>query len=194
MHLDREVFRCKTCGLVQYCARVGKCRRCLRLLLPKVVFLVPRAEPKELSDNGRQVFEKSPNRKTIENIGRRIRQLRKSCGMTQRQLRTRSRVSISWLSRIESGQMTPSLGTLEKFSEALGVGLNRFFIPEVNGESLLEDPFFQELRPFLRRLDREQWQSILKHLAAISGRPRAISSLGTASDWPSHGGTWPVGT
>jgi transcriptional regulator with XRE-family HTH domain len=194
MQLDREVFRCKTCGLVQYCARVGKCRRCLRLLLPKVVFLVPRAEPKELSDNGRQVFEKSPNRKTIENIGRRIRQLRKSCGMTQRQLRTRSRVSISWLSRIESGQMTPSLGTLEKFSEALGVSLNRFFIPEMDGESLLEDPFIQELRPILRGLDRELWQSILKHLAAISGRPRAISSLGTASDRPSHGRTWPVGT
>jgi len=47
------------------------------------------------------------------------------------------------LSRIESGQMTPSLGTLEKISEALNVGLNRFFIPESDGEALLEDPFIQ---------------------------------------------------
>ena len=64
--------------------------------------------------------------------------------------------------------MTPSLGTLEKISEALGVGLNRFFIPESNGEALLEDPFIQGLRPFLRQLDWEQWQSILKRLQAIS--------------------------
>ena len=88
--------------------------------------------------------------------------------MTQSQLQARSRVSRSYLSRIESGQMTPSLGTLEKISEALGVGLNRFFVPETNGEALLEDPFIQGLRPFLRQLDWEQWQSILKRLAAIS--------------------------
>jgi hypothetical protein len=50
----------------------------------------------------------------------------------------------------------------------LGVGLNRFFVPETNGEALLEDPFIQGLRPFLRQLDWEQWQSILKRLAAIS--------------------------
>ncbi len=64
--------------------------------------------------------------------------------------------------------MTPSLGTLEKISEALGVGLNRFFLPESSGETLLEDPFIQGLRPFLRQLDWEQWQSILKRLQAIS--------------------------
>lgn len=180
MHLDREVIRCKACGLVQYCTRLRKCRRCLRLLPPKVEFLIPRAERKELSADNGQVSKKSPNRKTIENIGRRLRQLRKSCGMTQRQLRTRSRVSLSWLSRIESGQMTPGLGTLERFSEALGVALNRFFVPATNGETLLEDPFIQELRPFVRQLDWEQWQSILERMEAIR-RPRAISSLGTAS-------------
>ena len=74
--------------------------------------------------------------------------------MTQGQLRVRSRISHSWLSRIESGQMTPSLRTLEKISEALGVGLNLFFVPEPKGEGLLEDPFIQNLRPFARQLDR----------------------------------------
>ena len=88
--------------------------------------------------------------------------------MTQSQLQARSRVSRSYLSRIESGQMTPSLGTLEKIAEALGVGLNRFFVPESNGETVLEDPFIQGLRPFLRQLDWAQWQGILKRLQAIS--------------------------
>lgn len=88
--------------------------------------------------------------------------------MTQSQLQARSRVSRSYLSRIESGQMTPSLGTLEKIAEALGVGLNRFFVPETNGETVLEDPFIQGLRPYLRQLDWAQWQGILKRLQAIS--------------------------
>ena len=168
MDLDREVIRCKVCGLVQYRTRTGNCRRCLRLLPPRVEFMVPPPAPQELPGDDRQLFETWPNRETVENIGQRIRQLRESRGMTQSQLQARSRVSRSYLSRIESGQMTPSLGTLEKISEALGVGLNRFFIPESNGEVLMEDPFIQGLRPFLRQLDWDQWQSILKRLQAIS--------------------------
>ena len=73
--LDREVIRCKTCGLVQYRTRTGNCRRCLRLLPPKVEFLIPPPEPQELPGDDRQLFEKWPNRETVEKIGPRIRQL-----------------------------------------------------------------------------------------------------------------------
>jgi transcriptional regulator with XRE-family HTH domain len=167
MQADREVIRCQVCGLVQYRTRTGNCRRCLRLLPPKVAFIIP-VPQQDLPGDDRQLFENWPNRETVENIGQRIRQLRESRGMTQSQLQARSRVSRSYLSRIESGQMTPSLGTLEKIAEALGVGLNRFFVPESNGEAVLEDPFIQGLRPFLRQLDWSQWQGILKRLQAIS--------------------------
>ena len=166
--IDREVLRCAVCGLVQYRTKTDNCRRCLRMLPPKVSFVIPSPAPQDLPGDDRQLFENWPNRETVENIGQRIRQLRESRGMTQSQLQARSRVSRSYLSRIESGQMTPSLGTLEKIAEALGVGLNRFFVPESNGETVLEDPFIQGLRPYLRQLDWAQWQGILKRLQAIS--------------------------
>jgi transcriptional regulator with XRE-family HTH domain len=165
---DRDVIRCITCGMVQYRTRNGNCRRCLHMLTPKIEPLILQPASEELPVDQRQPIEKWPNREMVKNIGQRIRQLRKSRGISQSQLQALSRVSRSYLSRIESGQMTPSLGTLEKISEPLGVGLNRFFVPEANGEALLEDPFIQELQPFLRQLDSEQWQSILKRLAAIS--------------------------
>src|SRR5882757_9367815 len=172
LEMDREVIRCKTCGLVQYRTRTGNCRRCVRALPQRLEFLIPEAEP-EAQAGAEPVTDKFANQKTVENIGQRIRQLRESRGMTQSQLQSKSKVSRSYLSRIESGQMTPSLGTLEKISEALNVGLNRFFIPESDGEALLEDPFIQGLRPFLRQLDWEQWQSILKRLQAISDHVNA---------------------
>lgn len=168
IEIDREVIRCKVCGLVQYRTRTGGCRRCLRMLPAKLDLLIAATTPQDLPGDDRQLLEAWPNRDTVENIGHRIRQLRESRAMTQSQLQARSRVSRSYLSRIESGQMTPSLGTLEKISEALGVGMNRFFIPESNGEALMEDPFIQGLRPFLRQLDWTQWQSILKRLQAIT--------------------------
>src|SRR5215468_10285594 len=167
LEMDREVIRCKTCGLVQYRTRTGNCRRCVRALPQRLEYLIPEAPPQE-QVAPEAVASKFANQKTVENIGQRIRQLRESRGMTQSQLQSKSKVSRSYLSRIESGQMTPSLGTLEKISEALTVGLNRFFIPESDGEALLEDPFIQGLRPFLQQLDWEQWQSILKRLQAIS--------------------------
>ena len=172
LEMDREVIRCKTCGLVQYRTRTGNCRRCVRALPQRMDYLIPQEPPQEQAAP-EVTATKFANQETVENIGQRIRQLRESRGMTQSQLQSRSKVSRSYLSRIESGQMTPSLGTLEKISEALNVGLNRFFIPESDGEALLEDPFIQGLRPFLRQLDWEQWQSILKRLQAISDHVNA---------------------
>jgi transcriptional regulator with XRE-family HTH domain len=149
-----------------------------------VQYLIPPPAAQELPGDDRQLFEHWPNAQTVENIGHRIRQLRETRGMTQSQLQARSRVSRSYLSRIESGQMTPSLGTLEKISEALGVGLNRFFLPESSSETLMEDPFIQGLRPFLRQLDWEQWQSILRRLQVISDHVTAVTVAASAGHPP----------
>ena len=165
--LEREVISCKACGLVQFRTRTGKCRRCLHLL--------PLAEPGRVTSSSRPANLRRARRKSkgkwlnlemVENLGQRIQEIRKLRGLTQNELFELSNVSRSYLARIESGLMTPSLGTLEKISVALGVSLNRFFLR--GGEALLEDPFIQGLHPYLRQLDCEQWQLILKRLAVIS--------------------------
>ena len=159
----RDVIRCLTCGLVQFRTRRGNCRRCVRPLPVRLASITPPTASVGAINKRAQI----PNAATVGMIGQRIRQLRESCGMTQSELQSRSRVSRSYLSRIEGGQMTPSIGTLEKVSEALGVGLNQFFMPESEGEGLLRDPFIQGLQRFLCHLEWAQWQSVLQRLHAI---------------------------
>jgi len=164
---NREVVRCQACGLVQYRTRTGNCRRCLRVLPPPPELRVPSSLTVDPGATG-QPPDSWANREIVERIGDRIRQLREARGLTQSQLQQRSCVSRSYLSRIESGQMTPSLGTLEKIARALGVSLNRFFLPPNRTEALLEDPFIQSVRPYLRQLDPQQWRAILQRLQVIA--------------------------
>jgi transcriptional regulator with XRE-family HTH domain len=176
LRLKRNVVRCKNCGLMQFGTRAGNCRRCFRVLTPKSEFLIPPPEVQERPVSHLNPFETCPNHVVVKEIGLRIRQFRESRKMTQRQLGLRSRLTRSYLSRIESGQMTPSLGTLEKISESFGVGLNRLFVPTTNADTLLEDSFIRGLVTYLRLLEWEQWQSILKRLVAIGSGPLAFAS------------------
>ncbi len=49
MEMEREVLRCQVCGLVQYRTRTDNCRSCLRLLPPKVSFVIPSPTPTDLA-------------------------------------------------------------------------------------------------------------------------------------------------
>lgn len=55
-----------------------------------------------------------------EDIGSRLRDARKSVGMTQEQLASRSGIPQETLSRIETGRRNPRIETLRKFAEGLG--------------------------------------------------------------------------
>src|SRR5258705_11577507 len=94
LELDREVIRCKTCGLVQYRTRTGNCRRCVRALPQRMEYLIPQEAPQE-EVAPEAISPKFANQETVENIGQRIRQLRESRAMTQSQLQSQSKVSRS---------------------------------------------------------------------------------------------------
>src|SRR5437879_13700855 len=67
LEMDREVIRCKTCGLVQYRTRTGNCSRCVRALHQRLEFLFPpQAHTGEVGDT--PTIEKLINRVTIERL------------------------------------------------------------------------------------------------------------------------------
>jgi transcriptional regulator with XRE-family HTH domain len=60
-------------------------------------------------------------------VAHRLRQLRESAQISMRELARRSGLSANALSMIERGRVSPSVSTLYKIAEALGVSITRFF-------------------------------------------------------------------
>jgi transcriptional regulator with XRE-family HTH domain len=61
------------------------------------------------------------------NIGERLRALREERNISMRSLATRSGLSANALSMIERGKASPSVSTLYKLAEALGISITTFF-------------------------------------------------------------------
>src|SRR5258708_5084525 len=58
---------------------------------------------------------------TIRNLGRRIKHLRESQGLTQPALAAKARVSVSYLAKLEAGERkSPSAPALGRLARALG--------------------------------------------------------------------------
>ena len=75
----------------------------------------------------------------LESTGSRIKQLRLSKGISMAQLSKEVEVTRSMLSQVEKGQAMPSLPTLGRIVEALGVSLSEFFSTEVDSDLREED-------------------------------------------------------
>jgi len=62
-----------------------------------------------------------------EAVGAHVRRLRRQTRMSQRALAARSDFSPSFISQLESGRVSPSIGSMEKIAGILGVTLAEFF-------------------------------------------------------------------
>jgi len=70
-------------------------------------------------------------------VGAWVRQLRTDQGMSLRTLATRTNFSPSFISQLENGVVSPSIASMEKISNALGVTLAEFFTAKSQGEGAL---------------------------------------------------------
>lgn len=62
-----------------------------------------------------------------EHIGRKIRDLRNRNGLTQQELADRTELTKGFISQLERGQVSPSVGTLLDLIECLGTTASEFF-------------------------------------------------------------------
>ena len=92
-------------------------------------------------------------------IGTRIRHWRLKAEKTQRKLSESSGLTVSYLSRLENGRITPSIRTLEKLAKALEMPVTAFFETEqmldagdhcpvsLSGQCILEHAYVGRGRP-----------------------------------------------
>ena len=96
-------------------------------------------------------------------IASRLKFLREKRGMSIYRLAREAKVSQSFLSAIEAGQKVPTITTLQKICEALGISLVEFFTDEPT-----QVP--NHLRPLLdesRRLKPAQVKKLTEFLASL---------------------------
>lgn len=62
-------------------------------------------------------------------VGERLRELRESKKLSQRDLAGRASLSSATVSMIENNRISPSVGTLKHIAQALGLSLSEFFLP-----------------------------------------------------------------
>jgi transcriptional regulator with XRE-family HTH domain len=70
-------------------------------------------------------------------IGEHIRRLRSERGLSVRAFAAQTGFSPSFISQLENGQVSPSLGSMQKIAETLGVTLGEFFATAETGEESL---------------------------------------------------------
>jgi len=68
-------------------------------------------------------------------IGQHVRQLRRRAGLSSRALGARTSFSASFISQLENGLVSPSIGSMQKIAAALGVTLGEFFTAAGQGSS-----------------------------------------------------------
>jgi len=105
---------------------------------------------------------------TAELVGRRIRALRKSKGLTQEELGAECGINYKYVGAIERGEENPSLSILQKIAKGLGVEileLFRFQHEEKDPAKLRKD-----LIDFINRIgkdDGEKLRLILRVVKAL---------------------------
>jgi transcriptional regulator with XRE-family HTH domain len=164
---EREVVRCDHCQLVQFQTINNLCRRC-KVDLDAVEPVAAPALPL-VNGNG--------NGQHRLNLSGSIRSLRLRSGLSQRQLALRMQVPRTWVSKLETQNLMPTLSSLDRLAKALEVD-----VPELltDGEDkrqeevreLMTDKFVAEIVPFVARLDMVQRSSILAQIRDLMEQRR----------------------
>ena len=98
-------------------------------------------------------------------IGKRLKKYRSQMGLSQKKLSTHTGISQSFISSIESNKQSPTINTLERICEVLGITIAEFFSKPNNTVP-------DSLKPFLdnvRQLSPDQREHLINLLQSLNG-------------------------
>lgn len=94
-------------------------------------------------------------------IGKRICQARKAKSLTQEDLAELSGLSVSAISRIETGRNSTSLKTLSHLCDILDVSLNYLLYDVLTEQPAVQNPVAVDILALLKEMDENQQQFVL---------------------------------
>ena len=122
-------------------------------------------------------------------VGERLRTIRESKQMTQRDIEQKTGLKRSYLSRCEGGHTVPSVETLEKWTRAMGISMNQLFVED--GEAARLSPALKDNQrdgapklsrraaAHLRRIERAFARMELRDIAVVSALATKLAGRST---------------
>ena len=101
-------------------------------------------------------------------FGRRVRQLRKSMGLTQQQLASRVGMDYKYLGSVERGERNITIDNIQRIAEALGVEPYQLFLFSYEGLKPEEEVVEDRIKDVLERCDLRKRKLILRIIAEIA--------------------------
>lgn len=112
------------------------------------------------------------------NIAKRIKTIRETKGMSQKELITAVGLGAPMYSRIETGKVEPSLTTLEKIAKALGVSLVDFFEDDQNPSEINSyDASIMEKVKTIEQLSDDEKKLVFAFVDALLGKKKLKEAL-----------------
>lgn len=105
--------------------------------------------------------------KIVELVGSRIREYRKGKGLSQEELAHRAELHTAHLGRIERGEKNPTLESIEKIVNALGITFEELFSFE-DIPSTSEKPIIEKIVSYLMPMSDEEQNDTLKLVRILS--------------------------
>lgn len=92
-----------------------------------------------------------------QEVGKRIRTVRKAKGITQEQVGERADLNYKFIGKIERGEVNPSIETLSAIADALNISLSQFFADDwqlpIDYQLLPQDiQLIKDALPFLNQI------------------------------------------
>ena len=96
------------------------------------------------------------NHLNLADIGSRVKSFREKRNLSMRELASRAGVAVSFISKLETGKTSPTIMTLQKILEALGITVVEFF-SEGSVQSSSDNIVFKRKDMKLLQSDDRQW-------------------------------------